>query len=197
MIRKCGWGKRGGTARPARPLSRGGRVLGEIEEWFIEQLRPGDTFAFAGHVLRIRGAAENGGFRLARQHRGPSPKMPGPIRAASSRFPPISPTGCASSSCRRSQSNGGAAAAGFEANGSDPGAAKSVIPRPTIGLLVETFPRGIEALSRLLSLRGAAVPPDARHAADTAAGAGGRGRWGSLPANTPLPCGALATWAYA
>ncbi len=30
-----------------------GRVLGEVEEWFIEQLRPGDTFVFAGEVLRF------------------------------------------------------------------------------------------------------------------------------------------------
>jgi ATP-dependent Lhr-like helicase len=31
---------------------RGGRVLGQIEEYFIEQLTPGDTFLFAGQVLR-------------------------------------------------------------------------------------------------------------------------------------------------
>ena len=33
----------------------GGRVLGEVEEWFIEQLKPGDTFLFAGEVLRFEG----------------------------------------------------------------------------------------------------------------------------------------------
>ena len=33
----------------------GGRVLGEVEEWFIEQLAPGDTFRFAGEVLRLEG----------------------------------------------------------------------------------------------------------------------------------------------
>jgi ATP-dependent helicase Lhr and Lhr-like helicase len=32
-----------------------GRVLGEVEEWFIEQLGPGDTFVFAGEVLRFEG----------------------------------------------------------------------------------------------------------------------------------------------
>lgn len=36
----------------------GGRMLGEIEEWFIEQLAPGDTFIFAGHVLRLEGLRE-------------------------------------------------------------------------------------------------------------------------------------------
>ncbi len=33
----------------------GGRVLGELEEYFINQLSVGDTFAFAGHVLRFEG----------------------------------------------------------------------------------------------------------------------------------------------
>ncbi len=33
----------------------GGRVLGELEEGFIEQLAPGDSFAFAGEVLRFEG----------------------------------------------------------------------------------------------------------------------------------------------
>jgi ATP-dependent Lhr-like helicase len=39
-------------------VSRGGRMLGEIEEWFVDQLSPGDTFLFAGHVLRFEGLAE-------------------------------------------------------------------------------------------------------------------------------------------
>ncbi len=37
---------------------RGGRILGEIEEWFIEQLTWGDTFLFSGKVLRFEGMAE-------------------------------------------------------------------------------------------------------------------------------------------
>ncbi|NBN64267.1 ligase-associated DNA damage response DEXH box helicase [Pannonibacter tanglangensis] len=41
------------------PLGRGGRVLGEIEEWFVEQLTPGDTFLFAGEVLRFEAILEN------------------------------------------------------------------------------------------------------------------------------------------
>jgi ATP-dependent helicase Lhr and Lhr-like helicase len=36
----------------------GGRLLGEIEEWFVEQLSPGDTFVFAGQVLRLEGLRE-------------------------------------------------------------------------------------------------------------------------------------------
>ncbi|MGE0847059.1 MAG: ligase-associated DNA damage response DEXH box helicase, partial [Flavobacteriaceae bacterium] len=45
--------------RQGRRASMGGRVLGEIEEWFIEQLAPGDTFVFAGEVLRFEGLQES------------------------------------------------------------------------------------------------------------------------------------------
>jgi ATP-dependent Lhr-like helicase len=34
---------------------RGGPMLGEVEEWFISTLSPGDTFRFAGQVLRYEG----------------------------------------------------------------------------------------------------------------------------------------------
>jgi len=43
-----------GTAAPAV----GGRILGELEEYFIEQLTPGQTFAFAGEILRFEGLRE-------------------------------------------------------------------------------------------------------------------------------------------
>lgn len=36
-----------------------GRKLGRIEEYFIEGLTPGDTFLFAGEILRFEGLAEN------------------------------------------------------------------------------------------------------------------------------------------
>ncbi len=39
--------------------ARSGRALGEIEEWFIDQLVPGDTFIFAGQVLRFEGLEEH------------------------------------------------------------------------------------------------------------------------------------------
>ncbi|MEO1700901.1 MAG: ligase-associated DNA damage response DEXH box helicase [Pseudomonadota bacterium] len=45
---------------PAQAASiRGGRVLGKIEELFLETLTPGDTFLFAGKVLRFEGIREN------------------------------------------------------------------------------------------------------------------------------------------
>jgi ATP-dependent helicase Lhr and Lhr-like helicase len=43
----------------AGPIGRGGRVLGEIEEYFVEGLVPGDTFVFAGEVLRYEALAED------------------------------------------------------------------------------------------------------------------------------------------
>ncbi|MCB1431867.1 MAG: ligase-associated DNA damage response DEXH box helicase [Alphaproteobacteria bacterium] len=38
----------------------GGRVLGELEEWFLSQLTVGDTFLFSGEVLRFEGLDEFG-----------------------------------------------------------------------------------------------------------------------------------------
>ncbi len=40
----------------------GGRVLGEVEEYFVEQLAPGDTFVFAGEILRFEGLQETDAF---------------------------------------------------------------------------------------------------------------------------------------
>jgi ATP-dependent Lhr-like helicase len=45
-----------------RPVGAGGRKLGEVEEYFVEQLSPGDTFVFAGEVLRFEGLRETGAF---------------------------------------------------------------------------------------------------------------------------------------
>ncbi|HVV65491.1 MAG TPA: hypothetical protein VHC42_08470, partial [Rhizomicrobium sp.] len=45
-----------------RPMGAGGRVLGQIEEYFIEQLTPGDTFVFAGEVLGFVGIHDDAAF---------------------------------------------------------------------------------------------------------------------------------------
>ncbi len=45
-----------------RPAGAGGRRLGELEEYFIEQLSPGDTFVFAGDVLRFEGLREDAAY---------------------------------------------------------------------------------------------------------------------------------------
>ncbi len=52
----------------------GGRVLGELEEWFIEQLAVGDTFVFAGEVLRFEALVETNAF-VSRAH-NQEPKIP-------------------------------------------------------------------------------------------------------------------------
>ena len=54
-------------ARNARRLSSGGaiaggRVLGEVDEHFVEQLVVGDTFVFAGEVVRFEGMRETEAF---------------------------------------------------------------------------------------------------------------------------------------
>lgn len=40
----------------------GGRLLGETEEYFIDQLTPGDTFLFAGRLLRFESMVETEAF---------------------------------------------------------------------------------------------------------------------------------------
>lgn len=47
------------TRRDGKPgTPRGGRKLGTIEEWFLSQITPGDTFIFAGEVLRFEGVQD-------------------------------------------------------------------------------------------------------------------------------------------
>jgi ATP-dependent helicase Lhr and Lhr-like helicase len=50
---------RGGGAGSTGALGRGGRMLGEIEEAFIEGLVIGDTFVFAGEVVRYEQLVED------------------------------------------------------------------------------------------------------------------------------------------
>jgi ATP-dependent Lhr-like helicase len=45
-----------------RPAGGGGRKLGELEEYFVEQLSQGDTFVFAGDVLRFEGLREDAAY---------------------------------------------------------------------------------------------------------------------------------------
>jgi ATP-dependent Lhr-like helicase len=45
--------------RPRKGMIRGGKRLGQIEEYFLETLAQGDTFRFAGRVLRFEGIREN------------------------------------------------------------------------------------------------------------------------------------------
>jgi ATP-dependent Lhr-like helicase len=56
------------------PLTRGGRVLGQIEEYFLETLSPGDTFLFGGEILSLQGIVEN--EALVARANSDAPKVP-------------------------------------------------------------------------------------------------------------------------
>lgn len=53
---------------------QGGAVLGEVEEWFLEQMVPGDTFLFAGEILKFEAIREN--FAYVTRSRSAEPKVP-------------------------------------------------------------------------------------------------------------------------
>ena len=53
--------KRARMRREGNALA-GGHVLGEVDEYFIEQLKPGDTFVFAGEVVRFEGLRDTEAF---------------------------------------------------------------------------------------------------------------------------------------
>jgi ATP-dependent Lhr-like helicase len=57
-----------------KPAGAGGRKLGELEEYFIEQLSVGDTFVFSGEVLRFEGLRETGAF--VTRSRDPQAEIP-------------------------------------------------------------------------------------------------------------------------
>jgi ATP-dependent Lhr-like helicase len=65
---------RAGGSGQSGPIGRGGRVLGEIEEYFIETLTPGNTFVFAGEVLRYE-ALVNDEVYVSRTS-DPDPQIP-------------------------------------------------------------------------------------------------------------------------
>ncbi len=54
-----------------RKALTGGRILGEVDEYFIEQLRPGDAFVLAGEVLRFEGMSETEAFVTRASARDP------------------------------------------------------------------------------------------------------------------------------
>jgi len=53
---------------------RGGPVLGQVEEYFLETMKQGDTFMFGGRVLRFEGIHEN--ECLASEARSEDPRIP-------------------------------------------------------------------------------------------------------------------------
>ena len=76
---------------PTAVIARGGRILGELEEYFVEGLAPGDTFVFSGEILRFEALTQDEAMC-----RAPTPTTPRsrPMRAAGCRFRPIWRRGC-------------------------------------------------------------------------------------------------------
>jgi ATP-dependent Lhr-like helicase len=60
--------------RLGKRIVTGGRVLGELEEWFLSQMAVGDTFLFSGEVLRFEGLDEFGA--LATRSKSSEPAIP-------------------------------------------------------------------------------------------------------------------------
>ncbi len=71
---RLGRARGGKPGQPSRIMT-GGRVLGEIEEYFAETMVAGDTFIFAGEVLRFEGIAGNEAI-CSRAAPGTDPKIP-------------------------------------------------------------------------------------------------------------------------
>ena len=61
-------------SRASRMIPRGGRLLGEVEEYFVESLVPGDTFLFAGEILKYEALVEDEVY--VSRASGEDPKVP-------------------------------------------------------------------------------------------------------------------------
>ncbi|WP_298957231.1 ligase-associated DNA damage response DEXH box helicase [uncultured Methylobacterium sp.] len=126
---------RGVRGKPGTLLPAGGRRLGEIEEDFAETLTPGDTFLFAGEVLRFEGLKED----EALVTRGPPGSDPAIPSYAGAKFP-LSTFLAARVRALIADPSGWdrlpAQVAGYLAEQSR----RSRLPGPS-DLLVETFPR--------------------------------------------------------
>ena len=46
-------------SRASKIIPRGGRLLGQVEEYFVETMVPGDTFVFAGEILKYEALVED------------------------------------------------------------------------------------------------------------------------------------------
>ena len=71
-----------GVPMATGPIGRGGRVLGQVEDGFLETLLPGDTFLFGGEILALQAIVDD--EALCARVGGTEPKIPS---YAGSKFP--------------------------------------------------------------------------------------------------------------
>ncbi len=64
----------GGPGGASGPIGRGGRVLGEMEDMFLETLVPGDSFLFGGEILALQAIVDN--EALVTRVSNEAPKIP-------------------------------------------------------------------------------------------------------------------------
>jgi ATP-dependent Lhr-like helicase len=151
---------RGGIG-PTGAIARGGRILGELEEYFIEGLTPGDTFVFSGEILRFEALAEDEAY-VSRAH-SDDPKVPA---YAGGKFPLSTYLAAGAGADFRAAGLAGAARAGARMAWHP----AMALPRAAAGRASDrNVSSRRQELSGLLSVRRPARPPDARHAADPAA----------------------------
>jgi ATP-dependent Lhr-like helicase len=76
LASRVGKKPRPGVPKAAQPAPlMPGRKLGQIEEWFIDGLSPGDTFIFAGEMLRFIALREEDAL-VVRAHGQENPRIP-------------------------------------------------------------------------------------------------------------------------
>ncbi|MGH6817374.1 MAG: ligase-associated DNA damage response DEXH box helicase [Methylovirgula sp.] len=130
---------RGKAAEPGAaytgPLRRGGRMLGHIEEYFLETLAPDDTFLFGGEILALRGIVDN--EALVSRVVAEAPKIPS---YDGGKFPLSTHLAARVRELVAHPRNWGDLPAGV-AEWLDLQMRRSALPPPE-HLLVETFPRG-------------------------------------------------------
>ncbi|MEM1286968.1 MAG: ligase-associated DNA damage response DEXH box helicase [Pseudomonadota bacterium] len=114
---------------------RGGRILGQVEEYFLETLAPGDSFLFGGEVIKLEGIHEQDA--LVSRTNSTEPKVP---YYAGGKFPLST---YLADEVRRmlSDPEGWDLLPGQVADWLKMQHARSTMPGRD-GLLVETFPRG-------------------------------------------------------
>ena len=155
---------RAGGSGSTGVIARGGRILGEIEEVFIEGLVVGDTFVFGGEVVRYEALVEDHVYVSRANDK--DAKVPSYMGG---KFP----LSTYLAERVRKLLDDKRAWRGLPDQVHDWLSLQQDFSRvPAVRELVgRDVSARQQALFRLLSLRGAAGAPDARHAADAAAGA--------------------------